>query len=136
MRKITTSDTPVPRVESNCFSTEQFLYDLYLSMPDQLSNDQFKTLDRLCKKIDVVKKLYISYKHDLSLSLSTTLIDPQYKIILISVLLHYAEKTNDFKFLNSAMKLFDSTQNHIDQEIQDLIQKRFIIVLNKLDITL
>lgn len=136
MNKIVIDHIPTPRKAEDCFSTELFLYDFYSSMPDKLSSEQFKTLDRLCKKIDVVRKIFISYTNDLSKAKSNTLVTPQYNIVLISILLYYAEEVKDFKFLNSAMKLFDLTQNYIDQEVKVSIEKRYIDLLNKLDIQL
>lgn len=136
MNKIVIDNLPNPRKEVDCFSTEQFLYDLYHSMPENLSSNQFKVLDRLCKKIDVVRKIFISYRYDLSKAESNTFIAPQYNMVLISILLYYAEKTDDFKFLNSAMKLFDLAQNHISEELKFLIKQSYTDLLKKLDISL
>lgn len=136
VNKIVIDNLPIPRNKDNCFCVEQFLYDLYCSMPDQLSSDQFKVLDRLCKKIDVVREVFVFYKTDLSKSVSTIAIDSKYNMVLISILLYYAEKTDDFKFLNSGIKLFDLTQNNISKEIQISMKNKYTDLLNKLDILL
>ena len=136
MNKIVIDNIPIPREEDDYFSTEQFLHDLYHSLPDKLDSHEFNVLDRLCKKIDVVREVFISYNYDLSKAESSTLIELKYNMVLISILLYYAHKIEDFKFLNSAMKLFDLTRNHISQEVKVSIEKRYNYLLNKLDILL
>ncbi len=132
MNKIIIDNLPVPRIDDNGFSTEHFLHDIYRSMHNELNDEQFKIIDRICKKIDVVKKVSVFYNPDLSKSILDIPIHHKYSIVLIDVLLHYAKILNDFKFLNSAMKLFDLIQKDICKEAQELIEKRYVYLLNKL----
>ena len=75
-------------------------------------NDNYIILDRLCKKIDVVKKIFTEYKDDLSKASSVDIISIDEYKKLITILLFYASK--DLKYLNSTLKLFDIIEDKID----------------------
>lgn len=64
-------------------------------------------LDILCKKIDVTKKVYIIYEKDLSSAFSKKELSSTSMEILLIILLHYAFIYNNYKFLNSTLKILD-----------------------------
>lgn len=87
------------------FDVENYIFEI--SKKDCLS-DEFYTVDRLCKKIDVVKNVFKFYTSDLSKKQTNDEIsDIAYKS-LFSVLKDYrVTGLQDYKFLNSALKLND-----------------------------
>lgn len=87
------------------FDVENYIFEI--SKKKYLS-DEFYTVDRLCKKIDVVKKVFKFYTSDLSKKQNNDEIsDVAYKS-LFGVLKDYRiTGLQDYKFLNSALKLND-----------------------------
>lgn len=87
------------------FDVENYIFEI--SKKKYLS-DEFYTVDRLCKKIDVVKKVFKFYTSDLSKKQNNDEIsDVAYKS-LFGVLKDYRiTGIQDYKFLNSALKLND-----------------------------
>ena len=71
-----------------------------------VEND-FEVIERLCKKVDVVKKVYQTYSADLSIKNSDREITPTDYEELLSLITTAAESCRDFKFLNTALKLND-----------------------------
>lgn len=94
-----------PRIEEGAFSTEKFLHDMQGESIS--SSERSKILDRLCKKVDVVKKVYIAYESDLSKARSSVVIRESYAVYLCMILICAAKEGNDLKFLNSALKMLD-----------------------------
>ncbi len=96
------------------FNTVKFIDRVTDNLYADSYAEYFSTLDRLCKKIDVVKEVYIEYKHDLSkASQKEPLSDSQY-LKLLKILMFYAKSNKDLKYLNSALKLHDRTKNGSD----------------------
>lgn len=94
-----------PRIEEGTFSTEKFLHDMQVESIS--SCERMKILDRLCKKVDVVKKVYIAYESDLSKARSSVVIRESYAVYLCMILICAAKEGKDLKFLNSALKMLD-----------------------------
>lgn len=87
------------------FDVENYIFEI--SKKDCLS-DEFYTVDRLCKKIDVVKNVYKFYTSDLSKKQTNDEISNIAYKSLFSVLKDYRiAGLQDYKFLNSALKLND-----------------------------
>lgn len=87
------------------FDVENYIFEI--SKKDCLS-DEFYTVDRLCKKIDVVKNVYKFYTSDLSKKQTNDEISNIAYKSLFSVLKDYRiTGLLDYKFLNSALKLND-----------------------------
>ncbi|MCW5875080.1 MAG: hypothetical protein KIS88_10585 [Anaerolineales bacterium] len=67
-----------------------------------------QTLDRLCKKLDVTRKLRAFYTKDLSRNARPVAdVQPSYLPLAVALLLSFAQAHGDLKFLNSALKVLD-----------------------------
>ncbi len=92
------------------FSTEKFLKSLdyfVLHSNATVRADDLLIIDKLCKKIEVPKKLVIEYSNDLSTTLNTTTVTVEYAVFITLLLSVLAQTYNDFKFYNTALKLCD-----------------------------
>ena len=97
---------PAPRIRFGSFSLEQFLFELVRS--DQLgASESFERLERLCRSIEVKRRLYAYYTSDLAHSVEKSWIAPEYVALAVSCYLAAAEADQDPKFLNTALKLLD-----------------------------
>jgi len=91
---------------NNYFKTESYLIEK--SHQNYVICDaDFPIIDRLCKKIDVVKKVYQGYSVDLSSKRSDEEIDHNRYLELFELLLSAAISLEDYKFANTALKLND-----------------------------
>lgn len=88
----------------NKFVTEQYLtekkYQNYA-----IGDADFPIIDRLCKKVDVVKKVYQVYSSDLSSKLSSEEIERTSYQEFLELLYSAVNLLKDYKFLNTAFKL-------------------------------
>ena len=88
------------------FDTQQYL----IAKRNQnyvIGDSDFPVIDRLCKKVDVVKKVYQVYSADLSSKFSNEEIWYNRYQELFELLLSTATLLEDYKFLNTALKLND-----------------------------
>jgi len=88
------------------FDTQQYL----IAKRNQnyvIGDSDFPVIDRLCKKVDVVKKVYQVYSADLSSKLSNEEVGHNRYQELFELLLSAATLLEDYKFLNTALKLND-----------------------------
>jgi hypothetical protein len=95
------------KVKEEAFDVEDFILKLNTHQlgKKEIMFESYKTLDRLCKKVDVVKKVYSKYTLDLSKKeTDLELSEVAYKNFLV-LLVRYVECFKDYKFLNSALKL-------------------------------
>lgn len=100
------------------FDTSKFLINLEKKANNQEINDNdYRIIDRLCKKIDVVKRIYNFYSADISTKKSNEEISVRLYMVLLKEL--QAEKYTDFKFLNSALKLNDILRARGYIELED-----------------
>ncbi|MDR2219351.1 MAG: hypothetical protein LBE24_02085 [Methylobacillus sp.] len=74
---------------------------------EEPSADKLTQLDRLRKKIEVVRKLYRFYLPDLARAITTTELSAAAVRHLCALLLKAALVQNDARYLNSALKLLD-----------------------------
>ena len=88
------------------FDTQQYL----IAKRNQnyvIDDCDFPIVDRLCKKVDVAKKVYQVYSADLSSKFSNEEIGYNRYQELFELLLSTATLLEDYKFLNTALKLND-----------------------------
>lgn len=91
------------------FSTEVFLHSVFTSALDLQDSAVFQVLDRLCKKLDVTRKLRVFYTPDLSRNARPLLnLQPEYLSFIAALLLSAAQQYRDPKFLNSVLKMLDN----------------------------
>ncbi|RUO78404.1 hypothetical protein [Pseudidiomarina taiwanensis] len=88
------------------FDVEGYLTSISGSY-DAMANIDKSILEALCKKVDVVKKVYAFYSKDLKRKQSDLEISLKYYLILLNVLKTKAWEESDFKYLNSYLKLLD-----------------------------
>jgi hypothetical protein len=103
------ANLPTPRNgDSTKFSTEVFLHSIFVGSEFPDSDMVLKKLDRLCKKVDVVRKIRVFYTLDLTRNAAPVAdIQKEYLPLLAAVLLSYAKNYRDLKFLNTAFKMLD-----------------------------
>lgn len=101
---------PHPREASRGnFSTEIFLYSVFTGTLDLQDSAVFQVLDRLCKKLDVTRKLRVFYTADLSRNAKPlSNLQPEYLSFIAALLLSAAQQHRDAKFLNSVLKMLDN----------------------------
>jgi len=100
-------EVEVPEINKEYFSTEEFIYTLSKSIYNEITTNDLEILDKLCKKIDVSGEVFIYYVWDLSSKKSNKKIKDNYMFLLASLLLMYSSSLNDYKFLNSALKILN-----------------------------
>ncbi|GKT11853.1 MAG: hypothetical protein ISEC1_P0826 [Thiomicrorhabdus sp.] len=89
-----------------------FDVELFLSSASQRSlegskiNDK-EIIEKLCKKIDVVKHVYKFYSANLLVKESSIEISCEAYLTLMSILKYYAMTYLDYKYLNTSFKLND-----------------------------
>jgi len=96
---------PAPR-ETGGFSTEVFLHGLKDEI-HETGSDVDRIIDRLCKKVEVPRRLVIGYSDDLNNTADYASVAPEYATYFTLLLLIYASENNDLKFLNCALKIVD-----------------------------
>ena len=85
-----------------------FLLSKELENLREINQRNFIILDRLCKKIDVTKKVLKVYnKNFLAKKESQEELGEEQYLMLGEVLLFWAKEKKDYKFLNSCLKLAD-----------------------------
>jgi hypothetical protein len=87
--------------EENDFNIES-----YLTKKCKITyKSEFYIIDRLCKKIDVVKKVYQYYSFDLLKKKSNQEINDISYILLLEYIISKSQLLLDYKILNSALNL-------------------------------
>ena len=90
------------------FDVKKFIhYQLGSDNSEKNLNDNVKTIERLCKKIDVVNAVYEFYTHNLEKKSSNKEIESIDYDSLLIIVKNYAIEFKDYKFINSALKLND-----------------------------
>lgn len=111
--------------KQDTFNTEFFLESVAFKIIDSknFSQEELQVLNRLCKKIDVVKKVYTHYQLNLAQASSQQVLQSNYAEILCIILLHTAQVQHNYKFFNSALKLLEyySLEQHYEHEINTLL---------------
>ncbi|MCT7471123.1 hypothetical protein N5T90_09570 [Aliarcobacter cryaerophilus] len=103
------------------FKTTEFINNVFDELNQNHYEKDYKALDRLCKKIDVVKEVFSEYTDDLSKAKSTEIISLESYTKFLKVILFYS--ANDLKYFNSALKLYDKIKNEIDRDNQKDIEQ-------------
>ena len=96
---------PPPR-GSDGFATEEFLAEL-ASGQQEIDEEAAARIERLCKKVEVPKRLLTGYSDDLNTSITDDPVDPAYAKYFMLMLFALAEQNEDLKYLNCALKLLD-----------------------------
>lgn len=96
---------PQPRPAEE-FSTEHFLHGIRAGTT-MFDADCRAKLDRLVKKVEVVRRVSRGYSRDLSSTVDSRPIAPEYARYMAALYLHRAVVESDPKFLNCALKLSD-----------------------------
>ncbi len=89
---------------NNEFVTGQYLTEKR-NQNYAIGDSDFPIIDRLCKKVDVVKKVYQVYSADLSSKLSSEEIEHASYQELLELMCSAVTLLKDYKFLNTAFKL-------------------------------
>lgn len=100
---------------TDLFDVEQFLADHSAGIAIE---NHLLLFDRLCKKVDVVKKVFCFYSADLLSKRSDIEISEESYILLLNILISLSKKYIDFKYANSALKLNDilKRKNFLDDQ--------------------
>ena len=119
----TLAQAPAPRTRKGCFSSELFLSDLISRSSVLPSVETVGILDRLCKKIDVTQHVRAFYSCDLSRNVNHDSIHRCYATVLMGTLIHFAISCNDYKFLNSALKMQDRGLNNEPVNVPNVLNE-------------
>ena len=112
---------PEPR-DTEGFSTEVFLSNLGEKVYKEGSNT-YRIIERLCKKVEVPRRLVIEYTDDLEFTVNDSPVAPEFAIYFTLVLLEYATENKDLKFLNCALKIVDGYLQEPQIVVTDEIRK-------------
>src|SRR5690554_4180471 len=122
--------------KDNYFDTEVFLLSLEVKiLTQEINESDYFIIDRLCKKIDVVKRLYRFYSEDISTKKSDKEVSIELYIVFLEAL--QSEEYSDFKFLNTALKLNDilRARGYIELEDAQAKNKKMVTRLARLHST-
>ena len=98
------------------FSTERFITNAFDKIVEA-DKETFGVLDRLCKKVDVVGVLYACYSEDLSTAVGAERARLPFLTHLCALYLYSASVWNDFKFINTALKILDHDSLLNDKDV-------------------
>ena len=115
-------------VYNSYFDTELFLFRIYSKEISINFKNNIIIIDKLCKKIDVVKNVYKFYKKDLSQVVLKENIGKKYQQYLCFILLYLAYTNKDLKFLNSALKMIDYILDNKDKKTVYFIEYADFII--------
>lgn len=87
------------------FSTESFLYGLDIV---NITENDLKIIEMLCKKVEVPKRICLLYSEDLKRAVDKKPVSSQYVVFFTTLLLNLSTRDKDYKFFNCAMKIFDN----------------------------
>ena len=104
-------------------SSKNFLIAQELPKLREFNSRNFIVLERLCKKIDLTKRVLKVYNQDfLTLQEQQEELSRESYLELGEILLLWAEEKKDYKFLNSCFKLADLLEEHsLTQKAQNLL---------------
>jgi len=115
------------------FETIKFIEKIDSDLRKESYTQYYTVLNKLCKKIDVVKVVYDKYEDDLSKASSTVSISIEVYSKLLKILLFYSLENSDIKYFNSALKLYDKVQDKLmrieKDSINESIEKMLRIIL-------
>ena len=96
------------KVSSTSFDKNAELWDLpqfIYSFDVHKCEADFKHYDRLCKKVDVPRVLYVAYSKNFSTSRSTDVLGQGEADAFALNLLYLCAKNHDLKFINTLLKM-------------------------------
>ena len=98
--------------QENIFDSECFILSLIKNPENIKLEKNKKILNRLCKKVDVQKKIVKLYSKDLLTIIDSTIINYHMFVLLIILYLHLADKDKNVKFLNTTLKILQIKPNY------------------------
>jgi len=107
-------------LNTNHFNLVNFISN-FNYMEDCNCSIVFFKYDRLCKKIDVVGKLYSLYSLDLSKRINNTLLSQMELERFLLNLMFLAVYLNDLKFVNTLLKVIERSTLKVSESIERLI---------------
>ncbi|MCB1179710.1 MAG: hypothetical protein KDK36_19185 [Leptospiraceae bacterium] len=119
-----------PKTRAGCFSVEKFLGDTFQQIKKNNQNIDKITLNKLCKKNDVVGVIRAFYTDDLTKKNGHEAISDIYMYLLMIILFYIAHSELNFKYFNTALKIFDKI-NAIDDQ-QSLFDNWIVEILNEI----
>jgi len=102
----TASRLPPPRDVAGAFATEAFIARTAAS-GGTVDDEGAATLDALCKKVEVVRRVCVAYSADLARVVDRSPVTGDHATVLCGVYLAAAAARRDPKLLNTAMKMLD-----------------------------
>lgn len=93
-----------------CFYLNDFVCSLENNQ-NVFDVDVFNKLEALCRKIDVVGKLFIQYTESLNRRTTDIELNPRTYLSLYDILLSAFSQNRDYKYLNTLFKLNDALMN-------------------------
>jgi hypothetical protein len=108
-------------VNSNNFDLEKFLIEFKV---EECTNNELIKIDRLCKKIDVAKKLKRNYQLDLSKPINEEPLKLLAFELFVLNIAYLTIKKSDYKLLNTLLKIHSKTLPDFDisNEIECIIE--------------
>lgn len=85
------------------FDTESFVEEI--SQSPEIADSHYQVIERLCKKVDVVKSIYQRYSSDVASKMSDQEVSHTTYCNFFECLVRATKIKSDLKFLNSAIKL-------------------------------
>jgi hypothetical protein len=121
MLTLSVGGLPSPR-HATQFSTESFLYGLGSGDREV----EKSVVDRLCKKIEVPKRLVVEYSKDLDRTINPDPVKPEYLKFFLLLLLKLASEDNDYKYLNCALKIVDGNVQGGENLSLTIVEKEYV----------
>lgn len=98
---------PAPRDATDGFATATFVRRLAGEAGSALADDDAAILERLSKKVEVVRRLSAVYAPDLSTVVDRSPVSADVAVALCGVYLATAFQRRDLKWLNTSLKMLD-----------------------------
>ena len=110
-----------------CFDLNKFVFSLEKDR-NKFDEDTLNKLELLCRKIDVVGKLFIQYNHNLSKKTSEIEIKSNIYLLLHNIFVRAFNQNHDYKYLNTLFKFNDLNlnKNLIDKEHHSKRQEELV----------
>ena len=121
---------PHPLYNKKYFYTINFIEEVKLNENLFLikDNKNLLVLEKLCKKLDVIKKVYTVYDEDLLKKININELSPIAYKKLSLILIYSSAIYDDIKFLNTVLKMkINLIEINESEEILDLINNLFIL---------
>ena len=102
----------IKKTHSDNFNLSAFLADL--DVEEELNQNQLRVVERILKKVDVVKALFLEYELDFSAKTTDVVLPEDVLKLLLLKLLYLCQQNKDVKILNSILKIRDNNKFKVD----------------------